>query len=205
MKENSKNPSTKRGSDSKVDKSNKNEYSSQEEFDDLDGDIDVKLDDAIGRLKQKLKECQQERKEFLDGWQRSKAELINARKQDIKQNKQIISRFREDFVYQLLPVLDSFEMAFSDAEALEKVDRNWSKGVQNIYSQLQTFLTDLGVHTIDQMNVPFDPKKHDCIETTPTTTKEQDGLIVEVFQKGYMLSDTTIRAARVRVFKIEAH
>lgn len=204
-KESSKNTTKKHSDNPKIDKKNKRVYSPDEEFDvlDVDRDTDVEPDNAIAKLKQKLKECQQERKEFLDGWQRSKAELINARKQDFEQNKQALSRFREDFVYQLLPVLDSFEMAFADAKAWEKIDSNWSKGVQNIYSQFKTFLTTLSVHTIDQKGESFDPKKHDCIETVLTTKKEENGLIVEILQKGYMLNDTIIRAARVRVAKIE--
>ena len=170
----------------------------------MDQDVEIESNEAIAKLKKKLKECQQEKKEFLDGWQRSKAELINARKQDTEHNKQTLSRLEENFIYQLLPVLDSFDMAFADTKALEKVDSNWKDGVQNIYSQFKTFLKDFGVHTIDQTDVPFDPNRHDCIETISTTKKEQDGLVVEVLQRGYILSDTIIRPARVRIYKIKA-
>ncbi|MCH7756561.1 nucleotide exchange factor GrpE [Patescibacteria group bacterium] len=201
-KESSKNPPKKKF-DPKIDKVDKRAYSTDEDLDILDQDVEIESNEAIAKLKKKLKECQQEKKEFLDGWQRSKAELINARKQDTEHNKQTLSRLEENFIYQLLPVLDSFDMAFADTKALEKVDSNWKNGVQNIHSQFKTFLKDLGVHSIDQTNVPFDPNKHDCIETVLTTKKEQDDLIFEVLQKGYMLNDTVIRAARVRIFKFK--
>ena len=194
--------SKKHSDKSKVDKKNKREYSSDEEFDVLD--IDEKSGEAVAKLKQMLKECQQERREFLDGWQRSKAELINARKQDIEQNKKAFLRIQEDFILQLLPILDSFDMAFADTKEAVKVDSDWAVGVQNIHSQLKAFLSSVGVSTIEQIGEPFDPKKHDSAETILTKKREEDGLIVEVLQKGYIFGDTIVRAARVRVAEFNA-
>ena len=201
-KENSKN-SPKKKFNLKIDKDDKRAYSADEDLDILDRDVEIESNEAIAKLKVRLRACQQERKEFLDGWQRSKAELINARKRDTEHNKQVVSRLEENFVYQLLPVLDSFDMAFADTAALEKVDSNWKNGVQNIYSQFKTFLKDLGVQTIDQTGVAFDPNKHDCIKTISTTKKDQDDLVSEVLQKGYILNNNVIRVARVCISKIE--
>ena len=194
--------SKKHSDKSKVDKKNKREYSSDEEFDVLD--IDEKSGEAVAKLKQMLKECQQERREFLDGWQRSKAELINARKQDVEQNKKAFLRIQEDFILRLLHILDSFDMAFADTKEAVKVDSDWVVGVQNIHSQLKAFLSSVGVSTIEQIGEPFDPKKHDSAETILTKKREEDGLIVEVLQKGYIFGDTIVRAARVRVAEFNA-
>ena len=189
--------SKKHSDKSKVDKKKKREYSSDEEFDVFE--IDEKSGEAVAKLKHMLKECQQERREFLDGWQRSKAELINARKQDVEQNKKAFLRIQEDFILRLLPILDSFDMAFADTKEEVKVDSDWVVGVQNIHSQLKAFLSSVGVSTIEQIGEPFDPKKHDSAETVLTKKREEDGLIVEVLQKGYVFGDSIVRAARVRV------
>lgn len=183
-----------------IDKGDKKAYSYDEESEILD--IEEESSEALAKVKQKLKKCLEERKEFLDGWQRSKAELINARKQDDLQNKKVVLRMQEDFVYQLLPVLDSFDMAFLDTKEMEKADGNWKVGVQNIYSQLKDFLKSIGVVTIEEVGETFDPNKHDPIEVVPTTKKEEDGLVIEVFQKGYIFNDNIIRAARVRVAEL---
>lgn len=180
-----------------IDKSRKRAYGSDEESEVLD--IDEASIEAVSKLKSKLKKCLEERKEFLDGWQRSKAELINARKQDALQNKKAQLRIREDLVYQLLPVLDSFDMAFSDTEKMEKVDDNWKVGIQNIHSQLKDLLRSVGVTTIENVGEPFDPSRHDPIETVAAKKKAEDGSVREILQKGYILNDSVIRAARVRV------
>jgi len=196
-KESSKNPSKKESDKRKLDKNTKKTYSYDIESD--VSDIDAESTEAIVKLKQKLKKCLEERKEFLDGWQRSKAELINARKQDAKANEKISLRIQEDFIFQLLPILDSFDMAFTDTKEQAPTDGNWRMGIQNIHSQLKAFLRVVGASTVGQVGESFDPKKHDSIETIPTKKKEEDGLIVEVIQSGYTLNDVTIRAARVRV------
>lgn len=184
-----------------IDKGNKKTYSYDKEPD---------ISDAFGesseiviKLKQKLKNCLVERKEYLDGWQRSKAELINARKQDAEQNERTYLRKQEDFIFQLLPILDSFDLAFTDTKEIEKVDNNWRIGIQNIHSQFKAFLKSVDVDTIEQAGELFDPEKHDSVEIISTTNKKEDGLIVEVLQKGYILKGNIIRPARVRVYEFK--
>lgn len=155
--------------------------------------------DTIKKLKEKLKLSQKERQEYLDGWQRSKADFVNARKEEEKTRAEFMKFAKEDVLTQVLPVLDSFEMAFANRQTWEKVDSNWRKGVEYIYSQLLTVLENNGFTQIDPQGESFDPNFHTSLESVSVKSSKDDGKIVEVVQKGYVMNGKVVRPARVRV------
>jgi molecular chaperone GrpE (heat shock protein) len=61
----------------------------------------------------------------FSGWQRAKADLLNARKRDEEEKKEYIKFANERMIEDLLPVLQSFDMAMGNKEAWEKADKNW--------------------------------------------------------------------------------
>ena len=136
----------------------------------------------------------------MAGWQRSKADFINQRNDLEKWKEDFISFANKNLIDELLPVLDSFNLAFGNKEAWEKVDKNWRTGVEYIYSQLEGVLKAHGLVMIGESSEVFSPDKHSAVETVYTENKEEEGLIKEVFQKGFMLKDKVIRPAKVKVF-----
>jgi molecular chaperone GrpE len=157
----------------------------------------------IKDLREKLKKSEAERMEYLAGWQRAKADLINARKRDEEDKKEFTKYANEDLIGEILTVLDSFDMAFADKEAWEKVDKNWRVGVEYIYSQLLSSLERFNLKVINPVGQKFDPNHHVSIESVPVTDKSQDGMIVKVVQKGYELNGKVIRAPKVEVGEIK--
>ncbi len=151
------------------------------------------------KIKAKLAKCLTENKENLLGWQRSRADFINAKKENEEKLKELISFSRGDFINQILPVVDSFEMAFSNKDAWEKVDKNWRVGVEYIYSQLLSILENNGLKQVDPMGEKFDPNFHTSIEMVDVDSKKDDGIIVDVIQKGYEHEGKVIRPASVKV------
>ena len=138
-----------------------------------------------------LEVVKKERGEYLEGWQRAKADLINFKK-DIEQEKKRTREYAtEDVLSDLIPVLDSFDMAFRDKTAWEKTPENWRQGIEYIYNQLLAVLEKNGV---TQLN----PATHESIGTREVA-KEDNGLILEVVQKGYRLHTKLIRAPKVLV------
>ena len=73
--------------------------------------------EVIKKLREKLKTTQKERDEYLAGWQRAKADLINARQRDETDKKEFVKFANERLVDGLIPVLDSFELAFNNKES----------------------------------------------------------------------------------------
>ena len=169
-------------------------------FEDEDGEGSTLNPAAkIKQLREKLKKSEAERMEYLSGWQRAKADLINARKRDEEDKKDFLKFANEELIGEMLTVLDSFTMAFANKEAWEKVDKNWRLGVEYIYSQLLSTLERFNLMVVDPKGQKFDPSLHISIENVPVTDKAQDGMILEVLQKGYTLNGKEIRAPKVKV------
>jgi len=157
--------------------------------------------ETIKKLREKLKKCTKEKQEYLDGWQRAKADFVNAKKENEESKKNFSSFAKEGFAIDIITAMDSFDMAFSDKGVWEKVDENWRKGVEYIYTQLKTALENNDVSEILGEGENFDPNLHMAIESLDAKDKNKDGIVANVIQKGYKINDRVIRPARVKVFQ----
>ncbi len=162
--------------------------------------------DSVGqvkKLKEKLKVALKEKQEYLDGWQRERADLANYKKEEEARRAGVAAMAREKIILDLMPVLDAFDMAFGNKEAWEKADKNWRMGVEYIYTQLIGVLEKHGVKQIGEVGLPFSPVMHESMETVPTDEEAKNHLIEKVIQKGYMMGERVIRPARVRVWEVK--
>jgi len=159
--------------------------------------------EKIKKIKDKLNKCLSENKQNLLGWQRARADFVNAKKENEERIRDSSSYAKASLIEEMLPVADSFEMAFADKKAWEKVDKNWRVGVEYIYSQLISVFESNGVKQINPLGSKFDHNLHTSIETIKTNNKKEDGVVIEVVQKGYELGGRVIRAAKVKVAQYE--
>jgi len=150
------------------------------------------------KLRDKLKQCTEEKQEYLDGWQRAKADLINQNKNFDDRQKSLKNLIQNDFLFSLLPAFDSFDMAFR-GEAWERVDDTWKKGVEYIHQQFVKALGEHGVEAYSPAGEQFDPRLHDSLEIRETDNEDEDNTIVEVVQQGYRRGDEVLRPAKVIV------
>ncbi len=156
-------------------------------------------DSLIKKLKEKIKKLEAEKAEYMDGWQRERADFINYKKRVENEKLEIIKYSNENLVSDIIPVLDSFDMAFANKEAWEKVDKNWRLGVEYIHTQLMKVLGENGLKEMNPIGEKFDPKFHVAEEHTETDDEKKDGVIVTVKKKGYILNDRVIIAPSVVV------
>ena len=163
-----------------------------------DGEEDLKA--TLKKLRKDIKDARKEKAEYLDGWQRAKADYQNYKNAEGERLVSYATSTKERLIDSLLPALDSFDMAMSNKEAWEKVDQNWRTGVEYIYNQFLTSLGENGVSTIDKMDVSFDPNLHQSIETLDTDDESKEHIIAKIIQKGYKMGDRIIRPARVVVY-----
>ncbi|HNW71821.1 MAG TPA: nucleotide exchange factor GrpE [Candidatus Paceibacterota bacterium] len=164
-----------------------------------DGEEDFKK--TIKKLRADLKKAKKEKDEYLTGWQKERADFTNYKKQEEDRKINFSESIRERILTRFLTVTDSFNMAFKNKEVWEKVDESWRKGVEYIYSQMNTIFEEYGVKPVGEVGESFDHNIHHSIEMIPTDKKEDDHKIAEVIQKGYKLGDRVIRVARVNVFE----
>ncbi len=157
----------------------------------------------IKDLQDKVKSLTKEKQEYLDGWQRSRADYANLQKTGDEERKRMRALVEENFITDLLPTVDSFAMAMSNKEAWEKVDANWRTGVEYIYQQLMATLKDRGFSAFGAVGDEFDPMLHEAVSETETDDAGKDHTVASVLQQGYKLGDNVMRAARVSVYTVK--
>jgi molecular chaperone GrpE len=168
------------------------------EFND-DGEEDLKK--TLKKFRADLKICQKEKAEYLTGWQKERAEFANYKKEEDARKAIFSEAMRERILSRFLSVIDSFNMAFANKEAWGKVDESWRKGVEYIYSQMNTIFEEYGVRPVGTEGEVFDPNIHESVDIIPTEKKEQDHTVGLVIQKGYKLGERVLRPARVNVYE----
>lgn len=155
---------------------------------------------TVKKLREKLRVCEAEKKDYLDGWQRMRADFANARRDEDARRGELIRFAAEGLVEELLPTLDSFSMAFANKEAWEKVDANWRNGVEYIHTQLLSVLETRGLTEIGKVGEKVDPRLHIAIEVVHDDDDHKADTVSLVVQKGYRLHSKVIRPAKVKVF-----
>lgn len=169
-------------------------------------DEDTELTPAsIKKLREKLKNAVAEKQSYLENWQRDKAEFVNLRKRDQEGRDLYLLFAKEKILDELIPVVTSFELAFTNKELWESVSKEWRDGVTSIYAQFQGVLTKNGLKAIDPtIGEAFNPHMHEAVMNTNTTDTALDHTIAQVLQKGYLFNEKVLRPAQVAVYSTES-
>jgi len=156
---------------------------------------------TIKKLKSDLRIIKKEKEEYLNGWQKERADFANYKKQEDDRKTMLSESMRERILSRFLTVMDSFNMAFANKQAWAKVDEGWRKGVEYIYNQMNTVFEEYGVKAIGENGDVFDPNLHESMEMIETDKKDDDHKLAEVIQKGYKLAERVLRPAIVKVYE----
>lgn len=147
----------------------------------------------------KLRVRAQERDQYLDMLQRSRAEFENYQKRSQKDRDQERRYLTSNVFADLLPVLDNLERAMAAAkQANEKgplVD-----GVGMVLNQFLDVFKRHGVTPIEALDRPFDPNVHQAVMQQPAADKPANTVIL-VLEQGYTINDRVLRPAKVIVSK----
>ncbi len=152
------------------------------------------LQDKLKKLREKLKKCEAEKQEYLSGWQRAKADFINARKEEGENRQEFLKFCEANLILELLVLADSFDEMFKRAE---------DEGMRNIYRQFTDILRKHGVEIIETAGKKFDPQEHESVGEMEVDKEENDNIIMEVIRKGYKMGDKIIRPSKVKIGKYE--
>lgn len=160
---------------------------------------EMTLSGSSKKDKEKIQKLEAEKQEYLDGWQRSRAELVNAKKQYEDERKLFVGIGKQSILEDIIPILDNFDAAFSNKEAWEATPVTWRIGIEYIHKQFMTALENHGVTIYGSAGDTFDAVKHEPLEMVPTDDESMKNKLVAVVQKGYALGDKIIRPAKVKV------
>lgn len=153
----------------------------------------------IKQLKERLTACEKEKKEYLEGWQRVKADLINSRKDDEKRLQLWKSRLEDELILEFLSVLDSFDLALGE-EHKKHFSNEAGRGFYLIQSQCLEILRRLGVEPLKTVGIKFNPSIHEAIDEIESQDHESGHVVTEL-QKGYLRNGRVLRPAKVKVAK----
>lgn len=148
-------------------------------------------------LEEQLELARAEAAEYLDGWQRARAEFANARKRLERQRTEAYQNAAVDYAGKLLPILDDFDRALESVPETVAADP-WFAGLHLVRRKLESILTDLNVEPIQAKGQPFDPNYHEALALIEADGVEH-GIIIEELQTGYRIGDRVIRPSLVNV------
>jgi molecular chaperone GrpE len=155
----------------------------------------------LAQLEQALAEARQQVQTQRDQYLRAAAELDNVRKR-AQRDVENASRYGlEKFAAELLPVLDSLELAVSNAARADA--RSLAEGQSATLKLLNRAFEKLNIRPIEPVGAPFDPALHEAVMAQESSTAEPNA-VLQVVQRGYELAGRLLRPARVIVAKAPA-
>jgi molecular chaperone GrpE len=153
----------------------------------------------LEKLETELEEAKAQAAEYLDGWQRAQAEFSNYKKRQEAERVQTMTLANMAVLHKILPVVDDFERALATMpDDLRQL--TWCEGVFLIKAKLDALLDSEGVKLIETEGQEFDPVYHEAV-TYEEAPGYEEGQIIGVVQRGYMLGERVLRPAMVRVAK----
>jgi molecular chaperone GrpE len=158
------------------------EAPSQEDFDALQAELDA---------------WQAKANEYLDGWQRSRADFANYKKRVEREQELVYQVAAGSIIKRYLDVLDDLERALKNRPQSGE-GAAWAEGIELIYRKLSTLLENEGVRAMQAEGEYFDPNLHEAI-TQEDNPDLESGQIIEVIKQGYLLGDRVLRPAQVRI------
>jgi molecular chaperone GrpE len=156
-------------------------------------------EDEATLLRKQLEAREQEAKEQYEARLRLQAELDNFKKRKEKEILDFRKYANENFIKELLTIVDDFERAIAAAEQTHKLE-DFLQGVEMIFEKFLGVLKKKGVKEIEAEGQPFNPEIHEAV-TQIETDEMEEGTVAAVFQKGYYLHDRVILAPKVAVAK----
>lgn len=148
-------------------------------------------------LAERLEKAEAQAAEYLDGWQRERAEFANARKRLEKSRAEARQNATIEVISRLLPILDDFERALDAAPPAIAQD-DWFDGIVLVHRKLVGILDGEGIERIPTIGEAFDPNIHDAV--MQEASEEYDsGTVVRELRSGYRLEQRLIRPAMVIV------
>jgi molecular chaperone GrpE len=158
---------------------------------------ELSLEEQVEFLQSSLDEMTAKSEEYLDGWQRARAEFANYKKRVLKESTEIHQNSRGEVIKIYLDIFDDLNRALDEKPA-QGDGMIWAEGIELIVQKLSNRLEAEGVKPMKPLGEEFDPNIHEALMQEESDEYES-GRIIEVMQEGYWIGDKVLRPALVRV------
>ncbi|MCD4846557.1 MAG: nucleotide exchange factor GrpE [Candidatus Aegiribacteria sp.] len=170
-----------------------------------DENIETEAEEIEGELSELEEKSELEKEQLRERILRLQAEFDNYRKRQIREFKRLCAQGKKELIEELLAVLDNYSRAEQLLDEGDHPLKEIAEGLIRTSGQLTDILRQEGLHSLDvKVNDTFDPNYHEAMLAEEVADLDRD-IILEVFQKGYMLGDELLRPARVKVGKPIEH
>ncbi len=160
---------------------------------------EANLASQIESLKTELEAFEAKADEYLEGWQRARADFANYKKRINRERQRIRQDAIGEVTKRYLPVLDDLERALKNRPE-QGEGAEWAEGIELVYRKMLSILESDGIVPMEAEGDTFNPNLHEAIDQAESEEHQSDE-IIEVIQKGYMIDDRVLRPAMVRVAK----
>lgn len=162
----------------------------------IDEDVDTGV---IAPFEEEFAKLKTEYEEKYDQMLRKIAEYDNAKKRAERRAEESSKYAVEGVIKDVIPVIDSVERAIESTKESKDFD-GLSEGVKLIHKQLLDSLQRRNVNAIEAIGVNFDPTRHEAILHVESE-EVSENVVIEEYQRGYVLHDRVIRPSMVSVSK----
>lgn len=152
----------------------------------------------IEQLQKELAEVKQQKDQYLAGWQRERADLLNYKKDEMERIEGLMKYANAEFLLKIFPMLDNIDRAVQNIPEAERQNKT-IQGFMMIGSQVNDFLKSQGIEEVPATG-KFNPEFHEAVGEEQAKDKES-GEIIEVIEKGYIHSGKLLRPAKVKIAK----
>src|SRR3954452_17776950 len=162
------------------------------------GPVTAEMTEEEAQLEADMAALLQQRDDALDAARRVQADFENYRKRVLREQTALVERSTEGLVEQLLPVLDSFELAVVNLDGADVDIDKVRKGVDLVFAEMLGVLEKAGLERIESRGEPFDPNEHEAV-----MQDDGDGepIVGDVLRTGWKLKGRVLRPAMVKVVR----
>jgi molecular chaperone GrpE len=155
-------------------------------------------DELLASKDAEIESLKQEISDLKDQYLRKQADMDNFRKRLLREKEDGIAYANKQLLEDLITIIDNFERAIQSSESAKDFE-SFHDGIVMIEKEFVGMLERKWHLTrFESVGEEFDPMKHEAMMMEDSSEHDVQ-VVLQDFQKGYMLKDQVIRAAKVKV------
>ncbi len=156
----------------------------------------------VEKLKKQAEEKDERLKEYINAYKEKNAQTDELRIRLQRENETRLDQFKANLFARMVPILDNLRRAEDSAKSSSDFE-SLKQGINLVINQFVRELKNNEVQMIETVGKKFDPKIHEALLVTDTDDPEQDNLILQELEQGYLFKEKLIKAAKVKVAKLK--
>lgn len=156
----------------------------------------------VEKLKKQAEEKDERLKEYINAYKEKNAQTDELRIRLQRENETRLDQFKANLFARMVPILDNLRRAEDSAKSSSDFE-SLKQGINLVINQFVRELKNNEVQMIETVGKKFDPKIHEAFLVTDTDDPEQDNLILQELEQGYLFKEKLIKAAKVKVAKLK--